>query len=94
MQVNEFSANLHDCDVCPECGLSWRGEPIPQEYIDKGYYGPPETASTHYSLLIGVELAYDDPNHYDGVSYWLCPHCGATWDRFSKELVKGGKQLS
>jgi hypothetical protein len=33
--------------------------------------------------LIGVELSYDDPEHYDGVSYWQCPECYVAWNRFN-----------
>ena len=72
---------------CSECGADWRGKPIPERDRAAGYYGDPSTAPTHYSRLIGVELPYDNPNHYDGVSFWRCPDCGAQWDRFTGELV-------
>jgi len=35
-----------------------------------------------YSRLIGIE----NPNVYDGISWWRCPDCGATWSRWSGEL--------
>ena len=41
----------------------------------------------YYSNLIGIELPYDDPKYYDGVSYWMCPACNARWDRFTGVLV-------
>ena len=41
----------------------------------------------YYSRLIGIQLPYDDPNHFDGVSFWRCPDCGAQWNRFTEELV-------
>ena len=41
----------------------------------------------YYSNLVGIELPYNDPNHYDGVSYWQCPACCARWDRFTGVLV-------
>jgi hypothetical protein len=45
----------------------------------------------YYSKLIGIELPYDDPHHYDGVSFWMCAACGARWDRWSGQLVKQGE---
>lgn len=60
-------------DICPN-GCDLTGEPIPQEYIDKGYYGN----HTHYSRMIGVEV----PWVYDGVLYWKCPDCNIAWPRF------------
>ena len=61
-------------DNCPSCGVDLRGEPIPQEYLDAGYYGP---STTHYRRNIGVEV----PGVYDGVLYWQCPDCGRAWVR-------------
>ncbi len=68
---------------CSECGASWRGEPIPEDARRAGYYGPPETASTHYSRVIGIEIQ----GKYDGISFWRCPDCGAEWNRWTEELV-------
>jgi Zn-finger nucleic acid-binding protein len=60
-------------------------------YKDKTLKEIKETASSYgwskkdkkrFSNLIGVELAYDDPERYDGVSYWLCPGCNVSWSRF------------
>ena len=62
-------------DICPN-GCDLQGEPIPQEYIDKGYYGN----STHYSRLMG----YDFPGIYDGVLIWACPDCELAWPRFTE----------
>lgn len=45
-----------------------RAEPIPQEYIDKGFYRP---GVTHYSRTIGV---YDYAR--DCTVAWRCPDCG------------------
>lgn len=72
---------MKDYGPCIECGADWRGEPIPEESRRKGYYGDP--APTHYSRLIGIEV----PGLYDGVSFWRCPDCGATWDRWSGHMV-------
>lgn len=43
-----------------------------------------------YSRLIGIE----DPNIYDGVSWWRCPDCGATWDRWTGKLERKGKRVA
>jgi len=70
-----------DTKRCPRCLTSWVGNPIPQEYIDKGYYAP---GVTHYSSLIGIEVI----GLYDGVAYWRCPHCGTNFPRFAKEFYE------
>lgn len=60
-------------DTCPGCGANLLGEPIPQEYIDKGYYGE---GITHFSRLIGI---YDTTR--DMTVAYKCPDCGHQWDR-------------
>lgn len=62
-------------DICPHCEANLQGAPIPQEYIDKGWYGD----KTHYSRIIGVEIR----EVYDGVLFWQCPDCGGRWQRFT-----------
>jgi hypothetical protein len=64
-------------DVCIN-GCDLTGDPIPQEYIDKGYYGE---GITHYSRMIGIDGGR--LGIYDGVIAWTCPDCGAIWNRFS-----------
>lgn len=64
-----------DPNACPHCGYDLRGDPIPQEYRDSGFYHPD---STHYSRKIGVEVR----GVYDGILYWRCPQCGGAWHRF------------
>ena len=54
-----------------------------EDYM-KELYSPPY----RWSGLIGVELSYDHPRHYDGVSYWMCPECKTTWNRFTNEIEK------
>lgn len=63
---------------CPGCGSKMQGEPIPQESIDKGYYGE---GVTHYSRCIG----YQAQGVYDGVLIWMCPDCGHCWPRFQPD---------
>lgn len=81
--IRDADILIRDRISCPACGGNWQGNQIPEEYRQDGYYGPPETAPTHYSLLVGYEHAYDHPDRYDGVSLWLCPHCRASWDRWT-----------
>lgn len=64
-------------EFCPGCGESFRGPAIPQEYIDKGYYG----TDTHYSTKLGIEVR----GVYDGVLIWKCEKCNHMWPRFSEE---------
>lgn len=59
---------------CPHCEADLQGEPIPQEYIDAGYYGH----STHYRREIGIEVR----GVYDGVLFWQCPDCKGRWNRW------------
>jgi hypothetical protein len=62
-------------NVCPHCNSSLIGDPIPQEYIDRGYYRP---GATHFRREIGVEI----PGVYDGVLFWQCPDCAGRWHRW------------
>lgn len=57
---------------CPKCRADFQGEPIPQKYIDKGYYGE----HTHFSRIIGIS---DEKT--DRVVLWACPDCGHEWLR-------------
>ena len=44
------------------------------------------------AVLTGIEYAHDDPRHYDGVSEWLCQHCGRRWDRFTGTVLEEGRK--
>lgn len=48
----------------------------------RGSYSPPY----RFSRVIGVEI-----QGYDGISYWQCPDCNQTWNRWTKqeEQIKG-----
>ena len=50
-----------------------------------GNYGWSEENRICFTHLIGVELEYNHPWHYDGVSYWQCHQCKTTWNRWSNE---------
>ena len=62
---------------CPVCGADWQASEIPAK--SRQYYAP---SATHYSRLISIET-----RSYDGVSYWQCPDCKATWDRWTSALT-------
>lgn len=72
---------------CPECGSDWQGEKIPVADLLSGCYGEWRLGDPYryFGRLIGVELSHAHPQHYDGVSYWMCPDCRATWNRFTNE---------
>jgi rubredoxin len=88
------TAQLDHYGICPECGSDWSAGDIftvlraQDWYRDKTdeelqafvrlAWSPPYK----FSRLIGVELAHDHPQHYDGVSYWMCPDCKHQWPRF------------
>ena len=39
--------------------------------------------------IIGIEYSPNHPNHYDGISEWVCNDCGYREGRFSgKELLE------
>lgn len=65
-----------------EGARNWQGmsDDDIQAYVDESY-SPPH----RWGRQIGIELAYDHPNHYDGISYWKCPDCETTWNRFTKQ---------
>ncbi len=63
---------MSDPTSCPSCRTSFTGEPIPQEYIDAGYYGD----KTHYSSVIGQYDLYEDR-----ITSWQCPLCLHQWKR-------------
>lgn len=89
---------------CPNCGVSWDGGSILESwkqmreegrfYINKSdeelekdmkeCYSPPY----RWGRLIGIELPYNHPKHYDGISFWQCPDCKTTWDRFTGKEEK------
>jgi hypothetical protein len=85
---------------CPNCGTSWDAGDIfdvlrqQAVYCDRSdeqlratvqkYYSPPYK----FSRIIGIEYAYDHPQHYDGVSEWQCPDCKYSWYRFKPQPKK------
>lgn len=68
-------------DACPHCSADLRSEPIPQKYIDEGFYAPD---ATHYSRKLGVEV----PGLYDGILFWRCPDCRGSWHRWTDPVMR------
>ena len=64
--------------MIPELKLGSKTKKCPKCGSDWEY----EVKGEKYSRLIGIE----DPKVYDGVSWWRCPDCGATWSRWTGEL--------
>jgi hypothetical protein len=79
---------------CPQCDADWSAGDIfdalrPQDwckdksdeelrkYVEESYSPPYK-----FSRLVGVELPYGHPGHYDGVSYYQCPDCEIKFPRF------------
>ena len=42
--------------------------------------------------MIGVEYAWGNRNHYDGVSEWDCESCHLRIGRWSKKRLESGEQ--
>lgn len=96
MLLNSETAKLNHTGPCPECGADWNAGDIFDVFRTQDWcknqtdeelrafveesYSPPYK----FSRLIGVQLPYDHPEHYDGVSYWMCPDCKHQWSRFKK----------
>lgn len=95
---NSTTVELDRYGDCPECGSSWdAGDIFPvlrkQDWCKhlsdeqlqakiEVMYGPPPHK---FSRIVGVELAYNHPQHYDGVSFWRCPDCKKQWHRFKPQ---------
>lgn len=83
-------------EICPKCGSNWIGGNIAETFMQmrdagneyykgksdeeirqmvKQSYSPPYK----WGRRIGIEVR----EKYDGVSYWVCPNCNTTWDRFT-----------
>ena len=60
---------------CPKCGASDLGDVISPEVNKDECYGP---QGKRWRKHIGIE----DPEVYDGVSWWKCHACGHVWKRF------------
>lgn len=77
-------------DVCPYCWSDLRAGEIPTDALLKGYYGPWQEGDPPrwFSRLVGIVFRHPHPLAYDGVGAWQCPDCGATWNRWTGELLE------
>jgi len=81
---------------CPKCGFLLDGGDIFEELKKQPHYtgrsdesikasaamyGWSEEDPKRFSNIIGVETR----DKYDGVSYWKCPSCKTTWNRWTGE---------
>lgn len=85
-------------DLCPLCGTDMDGGPI-FESLKESYPGKTDEEVTEimqqsygsgpyrWSRIIGIELPYYHPQHIDGISYYHCPDCKGTWDRFTGKSI-------
>lgn len=87
----------HTHKNCPSCGESQCAGLI-REKIVRAPGKPPMTDAERrkwygdyrcFERTIGIEYPYDHPNHYDGVSEWLYPCCGARYSRFTGARIAG-----
>lgn len=46
-----------------------------------------ECPRCHSNKIIGVEYSWDSPEHYDGVSEWMCSVCETRVGRWSNRIL-------
>ena len=81
---------------CPSCNCDWEEkETITEFFLRKGntkeeaeksgaMYGcTPETPRHFGKNVVGIEIM----GGYDGISYWKCTECNATFDRWTMKEV-------
>jgi hypothetical protein len=95
--------NIQDLKNCPKCDYQWksnkniyeefRENPSYKDMTDEqvkevaSHYGHTEANPQYFSKLVGIELPYDHPDYYDGVSRWMCPNCKNEWNRWTGKLI-------
>jgi hypothetical protein len=83
------STNVETQRYCNICGADWNDGDIKETFVKQGYsedeaikiasdYGWTVEKPISFSRIIGIE----DSRIYDGISYYQCPDCFATWDRW------------
>lgn len=104
-QAIQKKINCHG--YCPHCNADLDGENMIDTFKrmrDKGsanghYKGwtdkqIQDMVSSNYSApyIWGRQIGIEYQGSYDGILRWQCPDCKGTWDRFSEEEKKNGKQ--
>jgi uncharacterized Zn ribbon protein len=82
-----------DQENCPKCGSNWNDgdifqklrelhpEESDEEILESAeMFGWSKENPKHFSRCIGIE----DPFVYDGISWWRCPDCETTWNRWTE----------
>ena len=85
--------------TCPNCNTPWEEkETIYDHFRGKGYskeaaaesaesYGCTKGNPKHFGKdVMGIET-----DNYDGVSYWACQKCEATFDRWTMAVLHSPK---
>jgi len=67
---------------------SYKDKTIAEVYDIATNYGYSIEKPKHFRYLIAIELEYNHPDHYDGVSYWQCPGCKEAWNRWTGKKAK------
>lgn len=81
----EALVNVSDLDKCPHCDVEWKYEHKHPDDEKSSAAGKTIT----YSRLLAHQYGYDHPQHYDGVSEWVCPDCRMRWGRWSMKVLIG-----
>jgi hypothetical protein len=97
-------------DNCPECNANWLGGEIPDGLMQANPQAYPtrelaEEAAAHCGWtsenklkfkvnMMGVQYAYDHPQHYDGLSEWRCTVCGARFNACTGQLLADNEIVS
>ena len=80
---------------CPKCGADWDGGSILETFIKQRDAGAEyRKGQTDEQSEEGMKQVYAPPYRwgrqigietpgYDGISYWQCPDCGKTFNRFT-----------
>jgi len=87
--------NIDRLMSCPVCNASWDGGDIVESLLSQDWW---KGSYTEEAFREHINASYEEPRrwsrllgvehlHYDGVSVWQCPDCGARWNRFTQELL-------
>ena len=91
-----------NAECCPECGMVWQYYVEEPELPDECSPHLPglDEHSAHcrvngrrgpFSRLVGIEYVHSMPEHYDGISEWLCSSCKTRWGRWTGKKLESGE---
>lgn len=103
MQIGDGVLMPEQYRECPVCNITWEGDEIPDglmkanpqaydtrdkaEEAARSYGWTSENKAKFSANVIAVEYAYDDPDHYDGISEWRCLVCESRIGRWSGKVL-------